>query len=719
MADRSGDLVVGVSVDTKPAEKGLKSFKNKASKGLKGIDDEAKKTGNGFSSLFSHKQVNSMVSQFGELKDSIGGLQQPLAISTGFLKKYYSALAIATSATVAFASSQAMIAKDLKKLSESTEVSIASLSSLGSALVRGGKDFDEVNDLIFDFTERLGDARSGNATFSETFRALGVDINQSVDSALEATIKSLSSMEDKQQSLFRGMELFSESYKGIVTEISTGTNILEKEGMFSEQFVNQSAELNREIKELQVELTRLSSEAVLPLVDSMTEVVSLFNETDLENSKLFQGFEAWVNHLSTTGFAIKSLLLDLGLLEEKSDLHLFEEMIATQSIESLEAQLNELTGAIETTRTRSQELRETWGDEAVGVGIPTLETGKYEKQYSDLVSRMMEMDEKRIALVDELNRKYAEPVPVPVDPSVAVVDGYEEQINILEQLFIANERRFAAEKVGNDQLEEAWERSEAIYNDMIAKREAATSVATPSIFESLFGVSFEDGSLEEKFNGALEATSIFGNQMMNFADSITEANIARDEAELDSWRKKEQSKMSSMVVSRRAMNRAQEKFAKEEQRREEEISKKRRKMQIADTWASALGSIPGIWGGYAQAFAPFGVAGQALTVSFGTATTGLVLASAAKQTSAMQSFSDGGIVQQEAGLPSVGDRHIVAVNPNEEILTEDDPRHRNNGGGGGGDVYLTIENFTGGDSELRNLEDKLIELQDAGRIKIF
>jgi len=159
--------------------------------------------------------------------------------------------------------------------------------------------------------------------------------------------------------------------------------------------------------------------------------------------------------------------------------------------------------------------------------------------------------------------------------------------------------------------------------------------------------------------------------------------------------------------------------AKETEKREAEIAKKRGAMQIAQAWGGALSSIPAIWGGYAEAFAPFGLAAPSLIASFGGATTAMVLGAAAANTaqiaSSMQSFAGGGVVQQESGVSSTGDNHVIRVNPNEEVLTADDPRHVNNGGGGG-NFTINIGNLT--QDVLGELEDNIRMLQSSGRTSI-
>jgi len=236
-----------------------------------------------------------------------------------------------------------------------------------------------------------------------------------------------------------------------------------------------------------------------------------------------------------------------------------------------------------------------------------------------------------------------------------------------------------------------------------------------SFWEMFFGVEYFDGSIEEKLQGMLSGIQSFVDQTMTLIGSITDYAVVKDQERLDSWIETQQGMLDSETMSNRRREEKQKQLDKEEEKRQKEINKKKARMEIANTWINAFASIPGIWGGYAQAFAPFGLAAPALIASFGGATTGMVLGSAAMQTAAIaaQNFANSGFVGSTGGK----DNQMVNAREGELFLNGRDQRDlldRLRGGDTG--TTINIEQFSGNDDDISRLEDMLYRLQSNGRI---
>jgi methyl-accepting chemotaxis protein len=163
---------------------------------------------------------------------------------------------------VKFGADVAKTANEIDKFSINTEISTEKISSLFAAVNRGGGDIDSVGDIVQDFTEKLGDARAGSESYKETFKALGVDINQTTDGAFTDAIKSLSEMDDQSKAMFRGIELFGDQYKVVAAQIAEGNNVLEGSPMFSGEFVDSSAEIVANFREMSSEIKMTTNEAL-------------------------------------------------------------------------------------------------------------------------------------------------------------------------------------------------------------------------------------------------------------------------------------------------------------------------------------------------------------------------------------------------------------------------------------------------------------------------
>ena len=142
-------------------------------------------------------------------------------------------------------------------------------------------------------------------------------------------------------------------------------------------------------------------------------------------------------------------------------------------------------------------------------------------------------------------------------------------------------------------------------------------------------------------------------------------------------------------------------------------------MQIANAWTGALSSIPGIWGGVAQAYSSIPFAGPGLVASIGGALTGMVLASAGAQTAAIQGLAEGGIVGGAQNASMGPDNTPIHARQGEAVMTANMQVEllkiaRGESSNGGGGVNITIEGNVTQD-QITEIEDIIVELKSNGR----
>jgi hypothetical protein len=177
-----------------------------------------------------------------------------------------------------FAMAQVGLARELGRVADNANIARDAVSGIATTFIEAGGDVDMASDFIQDFTERLGDARSGSLSLQEAFTSLGVDMSGSTEDALRQTIDTLGSMEDRQTALFRGIELFGDTYKTVAQDISDGSDIM-ADGMFGDQFIRNSERLQRNIGDIKVEFQTAANEGIEPMIDSMANLTEWFLES--------------------------------------------------------------------------------------------------------------------------------------------------------------------------------------------------------------------------------------------------------------------------------------------------------------------------------------------------------------------------------------------------------------------------------------------------------
>lgn len=198
-----------------------------------------------------------------------------------------------------------------------------------------------------------------------------------------------------------------------------------------------------------------------------------------------------------------------------------------------------------------------------------------------------------------------------------------------------------------------------------------------------------------------------------------DAQIARDQAEIESAKKKEYARIDAMVITSRKAKQLKDKADAETEAKQKELQKKQMKMQIAQLWSTTALGIAGAW---AQAFATNAPLWAPIVAGISTAA---LLVNAGIQTSAIQdnmnSLATGGFVGGTPTGTSMGGDNTRNVNlrEGELVLNARDQRNLLKIVKGGGDmstpISITINGEVTNDS-LQLLEDKLYYLQSNGRL---
>jgi hypothetical protein len=625
------------------------------------------------------KSVSDMGDSFGSKIGSIDAFGASITSLSGGVAVAIGAITGLTIAVSKYTSSQVEMAREIARVADNANIANEAVSGIASTFLSAGGDIDMAGDFVQDFTERLGDAKAGSGSLQEAFNELGVNINGTTEQALQQTISTLGTMEDRQRALFRGIELFGDTYKTVAQDIDRGTDIMQN-GLFGNEFINNSERLVNAFADIKQEFQATSNDAIEPLVETLADLSEQF----LDNG----GIELFTDYLrdvgTVAGFVLEKIVeLDtafnglFGIEPDKTRLELAEQELDAR--EQIVANIKA-------------------GNSAARRALTTQELEPLR-----IAQEQVEAQKELIRLMKGGQRAQNESIR-------SAVTGSGDSVwdpSRLENAMIDSMDRIREQARANRLQREQDARDEAlillgIERESHQNRKAQRTDARNIELENAEALAGEKKRLAEQ--GAQFAFDI--------GNTFFEMSLSRDQRELDQWKRTQDAKNNSLIVTSRRRRQIEEQTSKETEQREAEFAKKRGAMQIAMGWADAGRGIIGTWSQALSSAPPAFAVPSAIATS--AMMTGIATANTAMISNSMQSFANGGIVKQEAGLPSTGDKHVVAVNPNEEILTEDDPRHANNISSGGG-IRVHIENFSGNDDDMDRLEQTLLKLQSAGR----
>jgi len=156
-------------------------------------------------------QLSGFVGQFGLIGDAASGMIPSLTGSAAAMAGIAGAAVAVTGAFGAAIMSTAEYAGSLNDLADISNLEIETLQGLyaGSALV--GESFESLTSTTVIFQRKLQSAKDGNEEMIATFRALGVDLNGTVDQAFRQAIERIASLDDGSQKTALSTQLFGKS----------------------------------------------------------------------------------------------------------------------------------------------------------------------------------------------------------------------------------------------------------------------------------------------------------------------------------------------------------------------------------------------------------------------------------------------------------------------------------------------------------------------------
>ena len=178
--------------------------------------DQVRNTGQQLSNTFgdaARNQLAGFVGQFGLIGDAAAGMIPNLTGSAAAMAGVAGAAVAVTGALTAAALQTANYAGALNDLADVSNLEIDTLQGLNAGAALVGESFESLTSTTVVFQKQIEAAKKGNEDMVATFRALGVDLNGSVDQAFRQTIERLASLEDGSQKTALATELFGK--KGI------------------------------------------------------------------------------------------------------------------------------------------------------------------------------------------------------------------------------------------------------------------------------------------------------------------------------------------------------------------------------------------------------------------------------------------------------------------------------------------------------------------------
>ena len=504
-------------------------------------------------------------------------------------------------------------ANQIKKFSDSTTIATKTISSLTTAVKRGGGEIDNVGDIVQDFTEKLGDAKDGSQTYRDAFNRLGVDISGSPQQALEKTIDTLANMDDKSAALFRGIELFGDSYKLISNQIAEGNNVLNESPLFSDDLIRASQSFTQNVSRMGTELKTAVNQSLAPFIGDLDELIVM-----LDDSGMWDNFVDGISRAAGWAEKLSSFMKDA--------------VLAANQI-ALEKQQEKYTKLTEKLANVTEQVL----DNSRKVVVVNGQAVAYEVDKTKLIEEQNKLFDERAKLAKEIEQReknlgklVAGATPTTPRPAAKSI---KEQVKEVETLVKAYQPLFDFTTGGAGVQPEPVEDA---YVQMLERRKTAQEQAL------IDAQTFQDGMRQLLDQGM--------NSTFQIADAIAQNKINNLEAE-------KRAQIDAVKTSTMSEKKKNEEIAKIEQKAAAESLKLRQNQWRADLLQSVVNTALSVTRtskmGFPQAIPFMAAAGVA-----GAAQTAVIAANKPR-------FENGGIV---GGTSFTGDNVDARVNSGEMIL---------------------------------------------------
>ena len=203
-----------------------------------------------------------------------------------------------------------------------------------------------------------------------------------------------------------------------------------------------------------------------------------------------------------------------------------------------------------------------------------------------------------------------------------------------------------------------------------------------------------------------------GNEITATMGNIATIQQNRYQADIDAFKKAEQTKLDSTIMSNRRRQAEQDKIDKAVEEKEKEAKKKQQNWAVSQALINGALGVTDVWANHGANPITAGIL------------SGLVTATTATEIGAIksQNFANSGIVEGEGGATGGADNITVGAREGEMFLNGRDQKtlfdaiqDGSLSGGGGSPVY--IENFSGNSDDMERFENMYRDLQSAGRIR--
>lgn len=692
-------------------------------KGLKEAEKTADKTAASIEDSFSGdaidnttESVEELTSGFNLNKVALGGLVTVVAAGAA-------GLAVYTKNSVAAANA-------VSKFAINTDISVENISSMLAAVKQGGGDITDLADITQDFTERLADARSGNETFGETFRALGVDITKTNDEAFSDTIKSLSEMEDQGKAMFRGIELFSDQYKIVASQLAQGNNILEKSPLFNNEFVENSAIINDNVRTMGIEIQTTLNESMTPFITALAEI-----STNMMESEGFENFLGWINTIGKAVGNVATFTAQVSKGMRIIDLEEEEALVARKRVLGMDA-LNDFRKFRDKAIVEQNEFdRKSFEDSA---RLKEIEYKAYAEEVKALDKNIVK---ERRAIFGDAFVGIAPPVPVVpgkpeiIDPNADIDTDIISRTEAATNLARDHYRKRIA-------LQQAHKESEiAIVMELFEARQSVISAGLATEIDlrnagGALGREFRLNEITSEINEQFEKWSTIGNIQFEAWSNIADMKTQMNNKEIERDRKNRIDEIKEMKISDKEKSKLVDQANAEANKKKKEQFEKDKKLRIAQAWMNTGSAVMGAWNAAMQMPVP-----PPVQIGFGIASTALLGAMAGIQTGLIskQEFGHGGIAGVDGIIGGTGggsqgvDNVDITVGKKEAIITVPQQIAFTNAmrSGNFGNskpekskpeekqqliFNIPIENFSAADGDIAVLEDMLLRLISSNRL---
>jgi len=350
-------MATGVTIDFNANLAKFETSVKKASDRMERFERDAKRRGDGIRKAFARFVV-------------------PTAAIAGFTAATKSALNYADS---------------IADASEKTAFSATKIQELKFAAEQNGIAFNTLEGALARFTKRLGLARAGTGAAAQTYKDLGIDLQQTNDQVFSQVVATFGAMENETNRLALATRLFGDDAQRMAVLVSGGNESLQAYAdkarelglILSDDLVQGASDANDQLDIMQKVIGTQVTRVLVELAPIITRVGQSFADAVPKIRSFFESFDS----VDTQGIdALKQTYSRLESQLEREQVKLYDRMVIN-SKKSTGRVWNPITDAIlpseEEIRARIDALREQMQEAADYIEIEQAKINDrlFEKKY--------------------------------------------------------------------------------------------------------------------------------------------------------------------------------------------------------------------------------------------------------------------------------------------------------------------------------------------------